>query len=388
MSEPATLFLDASTLLFVNAVVCVTSGLLYWLDVRRQPHAAALWWGLTFVFGCMPGFIYVAAVALPWLYPVGNGVVVLAVACIWKGARAFNQRSAPPAAWLTGPMLVVAVPLLSERTFHEWSGGLPFLVGVAVYCLMSAREFLNPRGELLQNHVILGVAVTGAGLFYAVRAAAFVVLGPYHPLFEAVFGPQIATFVALLLIMVCSFSLVALGKEMGEAALQRAAAIDGLTQVMNRAAFIRAASARLRALAVAGAPATALLFDLDHFKAINDTFGHAAGDEVLVRCAETVGKCVEPDDLFCRYGGEEFAVLLPGAGPEKAGRVAARILATIRAVAVQTERGLVRPTASIGLASALPGETDLAALISRADEALYMAKQAGRNRVEEHRTAA
>jgi diguanylate cyclase (GGDEF)-like protein len=390
MSLPATLPLDDSTLLFVNAVVCVTSGILYGLDVRRQPHTAALWWGLTFVFGSMPGFIYVAAHELgqPWLYPVGNGVVVLAVAFIWKGARAFNQRPAPAAAWLTGPILVVAIPLLWERSFHEWSGGLVYLAGVALYCLMAAREFLSPKGIRLQNHVVLGAAVGIAGLFYTMRAAAFVMLGPYDPVFEAMFGPQIATLVSLLLIMVCSFSLVALGKEMGEAALRHAATIDGLTQVMNRAAFIRAADAQLRTLAATRAPATALIFDLDHFKAINDTFGHAAGDEVLVRCAETVAKCLEANDLFCRYGGEEFAVLLPGVGAEKAGRIAARMLAIIRAIAVQTERGLVRPTASIGLASALPGETDLSALISRADEALYTAKQAGRNRVEGHRAAA
>lgn len=390
MPEPAAFSLDGSTLLLVNAIVCVSSGILYWLDVRRQPHAAALWWGLTFAFATLPGVVYVAAFSLgqPWLYPVGNGIVVLAVAFIWSGARAFNGRTVPVAAWFAGPLIVAGWPLLMERDYHEWSGGLPFLVAIAVYCLAASREFLKPRGERLQNHVILGVAVLGAGSYYAARAAGLLAWGPGHPLFKAILGPEIATLVVLLLIMVCSFSLVALGKEMSEVALRRAASTDGLTQVMNRAAFTRLADEQLGAIAAAEAPAAALLFDLDHFKSINDTFGHAAGDQILIRCAETVAKCLGAGDLFCRYGGEEFAVLLPGLPADKAVRVAERILASIRAVAVQTERGLIRPTASIGLACALPGEVDIAALLDRADQALYEAKQAGRNRIAEHHAVA
>jgi len=176
--------------------------------------------------------------------------------------------------------------------------------------------------------------------------------------------------------------MVALGKEVSEAALKVAATRDGLTGALNRSEFTRLAEREIRSAAEGGESHALLLLDLDHFKRVNDTHGHAIGDEVLASVATAVSRRLGPRDLFCRYGGEEFAALLPGASPELAGIVAERVLRAVRAVTVWTPSGPLRPTTSIGIATASIESIDLGALMRCADIALYRAKRGGRDRAE------
>jgi diguanylate cyclase (GGDEF)-like protein len=181
--------------------------------------------------------------------------------------------------------------------------------------------------------------------------------------------------------MISSFSLIAIGKEQFEIALRRAATRDALTDALNRREFIRQAEQELRRLAGSGAPASLLLVDLDVFKKINDTHGHIVGDRVLVHFAETAVAALGPRDLFCRYGGEEFVMLLPHQDEKGARILAETIRARFAEIALVTENGTLRPTASVGMASVAGGQYDLPKLIAEADRALYSAKAAGRNRV-------
>jgi diguanylate cyclase (GGDEF)-like protein len=127
-------------------------------------------------------------------------------------------------------------------------------------------------------------------------------------------------------------------------------------------------------------PLTALLLDLDHFKQINDTYGHASGDDVLAAFASTVQATLRASDFVGRYGGEEFVVLLPDTGPVEAEIVAEKIRVAVEQI---TLAGVGRPiTVSIGLATLPDHATDSATLLQTADRALYTAKSNGRNRVE------
>lgn len=157
--------------------------------------------------------------------------------------------------------------------------------------------------------------------------------------------------------------------------LRDSANTDALTGLGNRRAF-DAALAKLDAARVAeGRTYSLLLIDLDHFKSYNDSFGHPAGDEALRQAGQLLPLALRPGDLATRYGGEEFAVLLPGARRDDALAVAERIGQNVR-----NGLWLHRPvTASIGVAEARLGET-AEALVERADAALYAAKQAGRDR--------
>ncbi|QJE01772.1 GGDEF domain-containing protein [Massilia forsythiae] len=163
---------------------------------------------------------------------------------------------------------------------------------------------------------------------------------------------------------------------------------DHLTGAPSRRAFFAAAERERAHAARTQAPMSLLLFDVDHFKRINDTHGHAAGDRVLVEIVARTGALLRSRDLGGRLGGEEFAVLLPATAADTALHTAERLRAALQCVAhdPSVERGAddaaaaIGYTVSIGVATLAPGET-VADLLSRADTALYAAKAAGRNRV-------
>lgn len=167
--------------------------------------------------------------------------------------------------------------------------------------------------------------------------------------------------------------------------LQDLALRDPLTGVLNRRALDGPLTRELRAGLRYGAPASLLLLDLDYFKTVNDVLGHVAGDDVLKKVATLVHETVRDVDSVGRYGGEEFAVILPHTHLEQAQTLAERIRSVIERHAFDLEDSHVRLTASIGVASS--GAADIATIadwISAADAALYSAKAQGRNRVMVH----
>jgi diguanylate cyclase len=167
------------------------------------------------------------------------------------------------------------------------------------------------------------------------------------------------------------------------ASAQREASTDSLTGIANRKYFdheLRAAADETLATA---RPLSLLLADIDHFKQFNDTFGHQVGDQVLRLVAQVLTRSVKGRDLAARYGGEEFAVILPQTDLDGARNLAEQIRQTVAGNRIRSKVSgldLGHITMSIGCAQYVPGEP-LARLIQRADEALYQAKRAGRNRV-------
>jgi diguanylate cyclase (GGDEF)-like protein len=158
---------------------------------------------------------------------------------------------------------------------------------------------------------------------------------------------------------------------------------DYLTGLMNRRAFIEAAQSQLASAHRHGSPLSLIMFDIDHFKDVNDKYGHDVGDAVLIALAALARDEFRVEDIVCRYGGEEFAVLAPHSDREDAASLTERVRMAIEAMRVPLAGGgLVSVTASFGIVVA-PAETNvgLNALVHAADEALYRAKADGRNRV-------
>lgn len=170
--------------------------------------------------------------------------------------------------------------------------------------------------------------------------------------------------------------------EASHRALEEVSRTDALTGLPNRRAF----DARVRfVLAQAeryGRPTSLLLLDVDHFKAVNDTHGHDVGDEVLVGLARRVGAAVRATDLFARWGGEEFVVLLPETAADGALAFARTLAEAVRSAPFPTRLGGLAVTVSIGVATLGPDGGDEAMLLRGADEALYRAKGGGRDRAE------
>jgi len=164
--------------------------------------------------------------------------------------------------------------------------------------------------------------------------------------------------------------------------LEFQAHIDYLTGLPNRRHFLELAERELARTRRSGVAFSALMLDIDHFKKINDTYGHQVGDVVLRKLSEVCRKTLRDIDIIGRWGGEEFAILLPGSDGKKAREVAERLRHAIAAAKVQLERGLpLRITVSIGVAPLAASEANIDVLLNEADQALYAAKRDGRNRV-------
>jgi diguanylate cyclase (GGDEF)-like protein len=158
---------------------------------------------------------------------------------------------------------------------------------------------------------------------------------------------------------------------------------DALTQIPNRLHFQRALEQSWAEGMRTGQPLSLLMIDMDHFKVINDTFGHAAGDACLKAAAQSLRAVLgRSNDLVARYGGEEFVALLIDADPDQAQLIAQRLRREVAAARIVHDGHSLRIACSIGLATMAPNrETGPADLIERADRALYAAKQQGRDRV-------
>ncbi len=162
--------------------------------------------------------------------------------------------------------------------------------------------------------------------------------------------------------------------------LERLAHTDALTGLPNRRFFMTQLAGELGRRQRYGHPLSLLMLDMDHFKRINDQWGHAVGDEALRLFADSVQCCLRTQDVAARLGGEEFAILLPETAENVARPVAERIRARMEQTPIATSEGNVNATVSIGVAEATDDD-DLESLLRRADQALYAAKQQGRNRV-------
>ena len=189
---------------------------------------------------------------------------------------------------------------------------------------------------------------------------------------------------AAILLAISAISMAAINRWVERENLYREmSTIDGLTRLANRRSFIERGRSELsRAQRMGTSPVACVMVDLDHFKRINDTHGHHAGDQVLVVASAIMMENARQYDEVGRYGGEEFAILLPGASMEAAAMVAERIRARIEATPVDVDGKTVRMTASFGVSCyPAPGVGNLNDLLKAADKALYVAKEGGRNRV-------
>jgi diguanylate cyclase (GGDEF)-like protein len=161
---------------------------------------------------------------------------------------------------------------------------------------------------------------------------------------------------------------------------ERLATLDALTGLLNRRAFLRGVEVEMARSTRYGLPLSTLLIDIDHFKQINDRHGHAMGDRALVEVSGAVKRSLRQMDVPCRWGGEELVVMLPNTDVDGALVVAERLRESIAALELPLPVGALRMTASVGV-SQLRGKDSFDALIERADQAMYEAKAAGRNRV-------
>jgi diguanylate cyclase (GGDEF)-like protein len=297
--------------------------------------------------------------------------------------RTFEGRTAPIWAVLAGGvvwLLLCTWPLLYDVLGYRI--GLHAAIASA-YAFGAGYEFSRGRGNALKARRALALALTFQGFFVLLRGAYAAFFDVPTSLFEGKGSLALGVLVAepVLMIIVLAILAVGLVREEAETHLRRRADTDALTGVLNRRAFFTLAEDAVALARRDGRPVALLLFDLDHFKTINDRFGHLMGDLVLTAFTRAVANVVRSTDLIGRIGGEEFAVLVSSVEAATANSIAERIRFDFSRATVSFDGKALTATVSAGISVARGSEIDLKAMVAEADRALYDAKRAGRDRV-------
>jgi diguanylate cyclase (GGDEF)-like protein len=371
-------FLDGPTLAFVMVCIVALLGLFLILAWLQQRDVGALaWWGSAYLLGATALAMWGAP--QPW-FPLPRvlpfAMIFVACGMIWNGVRLFRGRPLRPIAGCAGAVVWLSLcqlPIFPEGSFARIALGV---IVVATYTFFIALELSRERRKSLRSRT---AAIVVPGL----HAAIFLM-----PLAMRAFMPDDIA-VSWITVFALETSLYAVGtavivllmvKDHHVDVYRHAASVDFLTGLLNRRAFLENALKLCAQQAGGGSPVTMLMFDLDHFKAVNDRFGHAVGDEVLRVFAQVVRKSTRASDIVGRLGGEEFGAIV--AEPtEFALMIGERIRAGFEAAGAEVAGHAVGATVSIGAATAHELVTNIDALIARADAALYRAKGDGRNRL-------
>lgn len=377
------MMLDTATLRVALALVDLTLLMLfYFITFRRTRSPYSGWWCMALLLFLVGNAAYLldGTVHQGWANPAGNVLLVAGAASIWAGGR--SLRAPSPRLWhlAAGPAATAVASVLDHPATNTWAGGPVYLGFMAVLIGLGSRELFLLERDYSRVHRPLAVGAGILAVFYLGRLFAFLTKGPDGAVFTSVFGSVPMTVFSMVTLVVASFTMAELSYEQQTRDLRARATVDGLTGLLNRSAFLDLAENELRRLRRTGTTASLILADLDHFKTINDQFGHSAGDSALQAFARACVGSVRSTDLVGRYGGEEFILLLPGVTPDRAQEIAADISVRLH----QTGSAAVPrlPTVSYGIASTGSGPDGLDAAVVLADAALYQAKTLGRDRAE------
>jgi diguanylate cyclase (GGDEF)-like protein len=376
--------IDVPTLLVLVAMLSIVVGGVFlsaWLRDRDDGAALRAAAG---VFSVAVGvaLALTRVVAAEWLSVVAaNTFLTLGFGLIWSAVRTFEHRTAPLSAVLAGVIVwLVACSIPAFYAVMSWRLVLSSLTAAA-YSIAVGFEFWRGRDEYLWTRDLLIAICFGHAAITVVRAALIIFDPPTGALLQGNWLLGLLLVEPPLVLIAGAFLAVHMARERSEHVLRQQAETDELTGLLNRRAFFARSKAVIGSERQADRPVVLLLFDLDHFKAVNDRFGHAAGDRTLRLFAEIGAQAVRSTDLFGRIGGEEFAALLPGCDAATAESIAERIRLDLSAKAILHEGSRVITTVSVGVASMSGKTADLDTLMAHADAALYESKRAGRDRV-------
>lgn len=342
-------FIEHRVFTCVVLVVFCGSGLFAWLvDFVSDPLAAkhTLLWRLTYVWLLIPAVLVLKIRS----YRTAAGLMIVCT--------------------IIDLLHSTAVARLLDVQALGVGGYLYFPMGAALACM----------GFSMRVNLLCIVVVT--------LLPPLLAFGGWIPVFDyAIYAVTIGPAAAFALVLCCTFAWSYDRRYWLERSLEEASNTDPLTKVANRRHFQTQLWSELSQSHRFGRPCALLMLDIDHFKRINDSHGHPTGDRVICAFADLCVHHSRQGDFVARLGGEEFAILMPGATAEDAAQLGERLRQTVEQLVTLSENGKeVRWTVSIGAVSAQPRQNDDCLevgehLISKADAALYDAKQAGRNRV-------
>jgi len=368
--------------IYVEAILGL---LLLFAWVQNTAITAVAWWGFAHLLRAASVTLFGMYGSAPDLITIdlSNALLFTTFAVTWTGARVFDGRPVEPVYLVSGAviwLLICRLPVLGDavETRALFASGI-----ITSYTWLTAFEFWRGRDEPLVSRWPAIFMLFAHGALFLLRTPLVAVLPVARS--NDVYGSvwlTVLSFEALLFTISIAFILLAMAKERTELRHRIAALVDPLTGIANRRAFLEDADRIAKRYNTRPRPTAVLVIDLDHFKSINDRFGHAVGDRVLEIFTDSARQSVRLTDLIGRLGGEEFAAVLCDTSRDKAVAVAHRIRESFAKVAQDIDGRPVCATVSIGVAHCDGPIFDVGELLAQADQALYFAKERGRNRVE------
>jgi diguanylate cyclase (GGDEF)-like protein len=381
---------DFHTLFVVTMFILGVAGLLLLFAWRQNTTIVALGlWSSAFFMGSAAMSLLLAGGIRPDAssFMLATMLWLTAHGVMWTAARSFEGRRTPLILTLAGALIFI-VACQFESFYASLAARMIYTTTVVgIYLVLCAAEIWRANeGEHLMSRWPAIILLLDHGSMFLLRAPLVYVL----PFPGGVLPPDASWFPAgvfelLFFTFGMSVLLVNMAKERAELQQRQHSLLDPLTGIANRRAFFERGAKLLRRTNADGYESALLLFDLDRFKDVNDTYGHQAGDRVLAEFCEMVQPMLRPGELFGRFGGEEFGCLIAQVSIGEALAVAERIRAAVAATPLDLGDERRQVTVSVGVAMSNETGPSLQALFAAADRALYRAKAKGRNRVEVER---
>lgn len=375
---------DVNTLYSASVLVLGLVGLLLlWAWLQSRGGYALVWWAFAF-FVSTGGVVLLSDWdILPdlWSVEVALTLIVVGHGLVWAGVRSFAGKPIPWFGILIGAIIWMVAYQMQIVADSSTDRVVIMALLSVFYSAMTAIELIRQHGLTMRS----GRAAIGLLLLHIVMLLFRIpVAGDFpFPFQDEMADPHMAllTIEPMLFAVAIGFVLLTLTRERDEALEHAAASTDPLTGVLNRRGFFDAAAKVRRRAGRHKTPVVALLLDIDHFKVVNDTYGHPAGDAVLERFAVYVRETLRLHDVFGRIGGEEFAIVFAEADQEQASALAERIRKRVEAEPILWRTTPISITTSIGVAVDPRPTLTVEALLEAADRALYEAKRRGRNQI-------
>jgi diguanylate cyclase (GGDEF)-like protein len=379
----ATIAFDVSTMVIIGTCITALLGL-FLLSAWAQERIRALaWFGTAYLMGGFSVAVWSIEdlISPPLPFGIADALLFLACGMIWSAARVLHGRPVLFETMAAGAAVWTAACMLED--FARSMPGRIVLSSliVAAYIFLTAAELWGERRKSMLRRWPAIFAPVLHGTVFLLPIALSVLLPAQRGIVSLASG-WIAVFALEIMLYVVgtAFIVLVLANERSLRIQKDAALTDELTGALNRRGFFASAQRLLAKQMKNREPVSVLMFDLDHLNSINDRFGHRTGDKTLKLFAATARNTLRGSDIFARFGGEEFAAMLPGSLAD-ASVAANRVGLAFERAAASIAGSAVAASVSIGAASAKLG-ADIAGLLTAADQALHRAKANGRNRVE------
>jgi len=379
--------LDAHTLIFAGGVSAFMTMLAMVAARRGFPESIAglELWGAGSCAQAAGALLLSFRAGLPDVVPaiLGPSLLVLGQSLILHAIRRFHGDRFRPALIYTpaAAMLIGACIFLFGRDMMNVRAAIYSATSFIPLVLSMHLLFTGFRERLRAPARLAAAALGMIALLLLYQALHSIVLeigllesrNISYVLFVALYGG---------LNVLATFGFLLMANERLHAEIERMATLDSLTEVFNRRTFIKLAEVELARAERAGTRVAVVFLDMDAFKAINDTHGHAVGDRILLEFVGCTRSILRRQDVFGRFGGEEFCLLLPETGLDEGRQAAERVRAAVAAMEIRFDGLAVSATVSAGVSGSEVHGMDFERMLRGADQALYAAKRNGRNRVE------